>query len=91
MRPLIALAALALAAAGCARPLDLSGAGWSRPDTSIQQITQDQRECASQAAEAGWTPDLVVGGVVDAVRFGIAEERRTAVYRECMTAKGYRA
>lgn len=91
MRTLIALGALALVAAGCAGPLDLSGAAWSRPDTSIQQVTQDERDCASQAAEAGWTPDLVVGGIVDAVRFGIAEGRRTGVYHQCMTAKGYRA
>lgn len=91
MRRACVIGVLAVVTAGCVRPLDLSGSAWSRPDTSFQQVTQDERDCASKAGDAGWTPDLVVGGIVDAVRFGVAESTRSGVYDHCMTAKGYRS
>jgi len=41
------------------------------------------------AREAGWTPDLVVGGLVDVARYVVEERQRTGAYRRCMLSKGY--
>ncbi len=93
-RPSRALpAALALAAAaalaGCTAGLDLSGREWTRPDTGVSQVTWDEIECVRAASAAGRTPDLIVGGVVDAVRNALRESGRAAAYGRCMVGKGY--
>ena len=88
MRSALALLAILLLAA-CSTKYDLSGADWTKRDTMIQQTTQDEMDCVRAAREAGWTPDLVVGGLVDLTRYNIEELQRRSSYRSCMTAKGY--
>jgi len=88
MRPALALPAILLFAA-CSTKYDLSGAEWTKRDTMIQQTTQDEMDCVRAAREAGWTPDLIVGGLVDLTRYEIEEVQRRSSYRNCMTAKGY--
>jgi hypothetical protein len=46
-------------------------------------------ECVRSAREAGHTPDLIVGGVVDIGRYFVEEGQRAGTYRGCMQAKGY--
>ena len=88
MRSATALLALALLA-GCTTHYDLSGADWTKPGTMVQQVTHDEIECVRAAREAGRTPDLVVGGLVDVARIAIEEGQRRGSYARCMTAKGY--
>jgi hypothetical protein len=89
MRPYAALLGVLLLT-GCATKYDLTGADWAKPNTMFQQTTQDEMECVREAREAGYTPDLIVGGLVDIVRFEIEEAQRRGSYARCMTAKGYR-
>jgi hypothetical protein len=47
-------------------------------------------ECVRGAREAGWTPDLILGGLTDLARWTIEERiQRAGSYKRCMTAKGY--
>jgi hypothetical protein len=88
MRPVIALLALLLLG-GCYTKYDLVGADWTKPGTLLPQTTQDEMDCVRDAREAGWTPDLIVGGVVDVARVLIEEGQRSGAYKRCMVAKGY--
>jgi len=88
MRPAMALLALALLA-GCTTKYDLTGSDWTKPGALILQITQDEMECVRDAREAGGTPDLVLGGLVDVARMFIEEGQRSGNYQRCMSAKGY--
>ena len=88
MRPLLALLAI-VSLTGCANKYDLSGSDWTKANTMIQQTTQDEMDCVRAAREAGYTPDLILGGLVDVVRFQIEEAQRRGSYARCMTAKGY--
>jgi hypothetical protein len=88
MRLAIALLVLGTLA-GCSTKYDLSGADWTKPGTMIQEITYDEMECVRSAREAGHTPDLIVGGLVDGGRYFVEERQRTGAYRSCMQAKGY--
>lgn len=83
--PLLALLALA----GCASNLDVSGTAWGKPGAQAYQTSLDELECGRGAADAGWTPDLIVGGLVDVARVVVEERARTGSYNGCMTAKGY--
>jgi hypothetical protein len=89
MRPYAALLGILLLT-GCSTKYDLIGSDWSKPNTLIQQTTQDEMDCVREAREAGSTPDLIVGGLVDIVRFEMEEAQRRGSYARCMTAKGYR-
>ena len=88
MRPHAALLGILLLT-GCSTKYDLVGSDWTKPKTMIQQTTQDEMECVRDAREAGYTPDLILGGLVDIVRFEIEEAQRRGSYTRCMTAKGY--
>jgi outer membrane lipoprotein SlyB len=88
MRLVIAMLALATLA-GCSTKYDLSGSDWTKAGTGIQDVTYDEIECVRNAREAGFTPDLIVGGVVDVGRYVVEERQRTSTYRGCMEAKGY--
>jgi len=88
MRLVIALLALVVLA-GCSNKFDLSGTDWKKSNTMIQDVTYDEMECVRAAREAGWTPDLIVGGIADAVRFSIEERQRDSAFHRCMIAKGY--
>jgi hypothetical protein len=74
---------------GCTVKYDLSGADWKKANTMLPQTTQDEMDCVRDAREAGWTPDLIVGGLVDIARWTISDQRRLGSYRRCMVAKGY--
>jgi hypothetical protein len=89
MRLTIALLVLGTLA-GCSVKYDLTGADWTKPGTMIQDATYDEMECVRGAREAGATPDLIVGGLVDVGRFFVEDRQRSSAYRSCMTAKGYR-
>lgn len=88
MRSALTLVFVALLA-GCTTVYDLSGSEWTKPGALIQQTTQDEIECVRAAREAGWTPDLVVGGVVDVGRVIVEESQRRGAYQACMLARGY--
>jgi hypothetical protein len=80
---------LALLLGGCAAELGVAGREWTRPATTISQVTFDETECAREATDAGRTAESFVGGVADAVRNGIRERGRQATYAGCMRARGY--
>jgi len=52
---------------GCTRVLDISGTDWGRANTSIQQETWDEVECARETENAGDLPDTIFGGMVDMI------------------------
>jgi hypothetical protein len=86
----LALALLVLGAlTGCSTKYDLSGAEWTKPNTLIQDVTYDEMECVRSAREAGHTPDLIVGGLVDLGRYFVEERQRNGSFHSCMEAKGY--
>ncbi len=89
MRATILAAALAVLT-GCTAAFDVTGQEWTRPQATIQQVTLDQTECARTAYEAGWTPDLLLGGLLDVGRLAVENGRQAATYRRCMTDRGYR-
>jgi len=88
MRLVLALLALA-ALAGCSTKYDLSGAAWKKPGTMLAETTYDEMECVRAARDAGHTPDLIVGGVVDVGRYTVEEYQRRDAYRGCMQTRGY--
>jgi hypothetical protein len=88
MRLLVALVALGTLT-GCSVKYDLSGAEWTKPGALIQTVTLDEMDCVRAAREAGHTPDLGVGGLVDVVRYAVEESQRGEAYRSCMQARGY--
>lgn len=75
---------------GCAPAFDVAGVEWAKSGASIQQDTLEETECARAAFAAGWTPDLVLGGLLDVVRVVIQNGRQTGTYHDCMTKRGYR-
>jgi hypothetical protein len=88
MRWLAATFALVLFA-GCTAAFDVTGLEWTRDSTSHPQITLDQTECARTAYEAGDTPDLLLGGLLDLMRLGIENGAQANAYHDCMTSRGY--
>ncbi len=85
----LAIVFLAAAVSGCAAELDVSGSKWAKAGTSFNQVTLDETDCARVASDAGKTPDLIVGGLTDAVRNGIRERGRQGTYDRCMRERGY--
>ncbi|OLC17350.1 MAG: hypothetical protein AUH29_02220 [Candidatus Rokubacteria bacterium 13_1_40CM_69_27] len=83
--PIVALTLLA----GCAPAFDVAGREWTKREVSIQQVTLDVTECARQAWAAGWTPDLLLGGVLDLERLAIERGTQASTYRRCMRNRGY--
>jgi hypothetical protein len=82
------LAALVLLS-GCTRVLDIAGEHWIRANTSIQQETSDEMECARDSEPAGNLPDTFVGGLADMIVVPLEDRRRGAAYDRCMVTKGY--
>ena len=87
MRAIMVVAAMCLA--GCAPAFDVAGRDWAKPGTSIQQVTLDETNCARDAYMAGWTPDLVLGGVLDVARIVVQNSAQSGSYRRCMRQRGY--
>jgi hypothetical protein len=73
----------------CTRVIDISGNEWRRDNTSIQQETFDEVECARATESAGDLPDTIVGGIVDAIVVPLEDRRRGAAFDRCMVGKGY--
>jgi hypothetical protein len=86
---IVRLVVMVVLLAGCTRVIDISGADWSRPGASIQQVTFDEVECARETLYAGDIRDTIVGGIVDAFVVPLEDRRRAAAYDQCMVAKGY--
>jgi len=74
---------------GCTRVIDISGSDWRRADTSIQQETFDEVECARTTEKAGDLPDTFVGGLADLIVVPLEDRRRGAAYDRCMIDRGY--
>ena len=74
---------------GCTRVLDISGTDWERANTSIQQETFDEVECARDTEGRGNIGETYVGGIVDAIVVPLEDRRRGEAYDRCMIAKGY--
>jgi uncharacterized protein YceK len=87
--PRLRLMVIVVLLAGCTRIIDISGAEWRRTGAGIQQVTFDEVECARDTVNAGDLPDMIVGGVVDAVVVPLEDRRRGAAYDRCMLARGY--
>lgn len=85
----LAIVTAAATLGGCAAGLDLSGREWDKAGADIRQVTLDEIDCVRAVSDAGRTPDLWVGGVVDATRFVLRERTRASVYAECMASRGY--
>ena len=62
---------------------------WTRPATSLAQITADEVDCDRASRDAGWTPDLILGGVLDIVRVMIERGQVEGAYAACLRARGY--
>lgn len=75
--------------AGCAPHLDVGGGEWAKAGSAVQQTTLDEMDCARTASRAYWTPDLVLGGLVDVVRVKVEDAQMTSAFSECMRGKGY--
>jgi outer membrane lipoprotein SlyB len=88
MRLAIALLALGTLA-GCSAKYDLSGAEWTKPGTTVQEVTYDEMECVRGTREVERTADLVVGGLADVGRYLVEERQRKSAYQGCMQARGY--
>jgi hypothetical protein len=74
---------------GCTAAFDVAGREWEKPGVGLPQVTLDQTECARNAFEAGDTPDLLLGGLLDVVRLAVENSRQSQTYRDCMTSRGY--
>jgi len=91
MRLAVALLVL-VALTGCtAVSYDLAGGAWKKPDVvNLPQTTLDEMDCVREAREAGWTPDLGLGGgIIDTSRWFIGDALRRHSYNRCMIARGY--
>jgi hypothetical protein len=62
---------------------------WTKPGVASQQLALDDIECRRQQYDSGWTPDLIVGGMVDAARAEIEALQRDHTYDNCMAKRGY--
>lgn len=80
---------LVLLLSACTRVIDIAGVKWSRPNTTLQQETWDEVECARETEGAGGMFDTIVGGILDAIVVPMEDARRGAAYDRCMVAKGY--
>jgi hypothetical protein len=65
------------------------GQRWTKAETTFTQATRDDWECARQAAETPEPPDLYIGGMADAVRVVLFQQRIDQSYAGCMSARGY--
>ena len=73
--------------AGCTT-IDL-GRSYTRRDAGVVQASWDEWQCRRQVEETVQTPDLLIGGVADAVRIAIETEMRDLKLGRCMQERGY--
>jgi len=89
MRVASVLVVAGLLLTGCTRVLDVSGNEWRRANTSIQQITLDEVECARASEKDGDLPETYVGGIADMIVIPLEDVLRSASYDRCMSKRGY--
>lgn len=89
MRVVVWLGAVVVLLSGCTRVLDIAGEEWKRANTSIQQETSDEMDCARDSEPAGKHTETFIGGLADMIVVPLEDRRRGAVYDRCMVAKGY--
>jgi hypothetical protein len=87
--PWLALTLAVVLLGGCTAAFDVAGEEWQKAGAGHPQITLDQTECARAAYEAGDTPDLLLGGLLDVIRLAIENSAQAGAYSDCMTARGY--
>jgi hypothetical protein len=85
----LTLAAGLLMLAGCAPHFDVGGGEWAKAGAPVQQTTLDEMDCARTASRAYWTPDLILGGLLDVVRVKVEDAQMTNAFSGCMRDKGY--
>ena len=83
------LALLLIVLGGCTPAFDVGGTEWAKAGASFPQVTLDETECARKAFEAGATPDLLLGGMLDWGRLMVENSVQARTYRDCMTNLGY--
>ena len=83
MRRVAALVVVGCMLAGCAAHFDIGGGDWAKAGAQIQQTSLDEMECARTASRAYWTPDLLVGGLVDVVRVKVEDLQMTIAFSRC--------
>ncbi len=89
MRRALVVVAAVVALGGCTAALGLSGQEWSKAGVDIRQVTADEIECVRVVTDIGTTTESYVGGVADAVLYGLRERARRNGYNDCMTSRGY--
>ncbi|HEY7648772.1 MAG TPA: hypothetical protein VID04_07175 [Methylomirabilota bacterium] len=89
MRIPCALALLLIVLTGCTPAFDVSGTEWAKAGALFPQVTLDETECARKAFEAGSTPDLLLGGMLDWGRLMVENGVQANTYSDCMTNLGY--
>ncbi len=86
VRTLVLVTSLALTAC---TTFDLDDV-WSKSGATTQVATRDDWECRREAYEKIYpSPDMYVGGVMDAVRVVLDDARSDKTYAECMKGRGY--
>jgi hypothetical protein len=83
------LALLLIVLTGCTPAFDVSGREWAKAGTAFPQVTLDETWCARKAFEAGSTPDLLLGGLLDWGRLMVENSTQARTYSDCMTDLGY--
>ncbi|MBI2203957.1 MAG: hypothetical protein HYU41_08915 [Candidatus Rokubacteria bacterium] len=63
---------------------------WSKSGATTHQTTHDDWECRREAYDRIYpSPDMYVGGVTDAVRVVLDDQRSDTSFADCMKARGY--
>ena len=75
--------------AGCTS-IDL-GRAYTKRDVGVVQTSWDEWQCRREVEDTVRTPDLLVGGIADAVRLFVETEARDLKLGRCMEARGYTA
>ena len=62
---------------------------WRQAGTAPPKRTADEVDCDRASRDAAWTPDLILGGVLDVVRIQIERAQIEHAYSSCMRSRGY--
>jgi hypothetical protein len=87
---LAAVALLGVLGVGCAPYLGEVDRPWVRAGTPVPEATRDETHCARRAHAVGGARELVVGGVVDAVRAKMEHWAAGRDFERCLAGRGYR-
>ncbi len=62
---------------------------WRKAGAGISQATLDEYQCMRDTEDRPATPDLILGGVPDAVRVQLEADARDRLMVRCMHDRGY--